>query len=527
MSERLARSAGLIGAATLASRVLGLVRDTVQGRYFGTGLENDAFVVATRIPTLLRDLFAEGAMSAAFVPTVTRYLKQGGKPAAFRLGSQVINGLMVVTGVFVVLGIIFAGPLANLYAGDYANTPGKIELTVQLTRINMPFLLLVAVAAACMGLLNAMRRFFVPASSPALYNIVFIACTVIFVPVFTRAGITPVMALSMGMLLGGVAQIVAQWPLLRREGYRHEWVLNPRDPGLREVLMLMGPGMLGVAAAQINIFVNTSLATSTDGAASALGFAFRFMYMPVGIFGVSIATAAIPDLARHAAGESYDGMRTTLSWGIRLMLMLSVPATVGLMVLSEPIVEAIYRGGRFDEASVRMVASSLAYYAPGIVGYSVVKIAAPSFYALKDARTPIIVSVISVLTNLALNLSLNSVMGFRGLALGTAIAANVNALLLIVLLSRRIGGVDAMRVTRSFLKISLASVVMGVAVYYADASLHGVLPVRLLGSAVIARVTRVAAGVGVGIGALALAAWVLHIEEFRQALQRVLSRITG
>jgi putative peptidoglycan lipid II flippase len=527
MSERLARSAGLIGAATLASRVLGLVRDAVQGHFFGTGLENDAFVVATRIPTLLRDLFAEGAMSAAFVPTLTRYLKQGGKDAAWRLGSQVVNGLMLVTGVLVILGIVFARPLVGEYAAAYAAIPGKLELTVLLTRINMPFLLLVAVAAAYMGMLNALRRFFVPASSPALYNVVFIACTLILVPVFTRAGITPVMALSAGMLLGGVAQIVSQWPLLRSEGYRHQWVLNPRDPGLREVLVLMGPGMLGVAAAQINIFVNTSLATSEPAAVSALGYAFRLMYMPVGIFGVSVATAAIPDLARHAVDKAHHDMRTTLSWGLRLMLMLSVPATVGLMVLARPIVEVIFQRGHFDEISTLLTAGALLYYAPGIVGYSIVKIAAPTFYSMQDARTPVIVSVISILTNLGLNLWLNSIMGFRGLALGTAIAANVNAILLLVLLSRRIGGLDGRRIGISLLKISLASAVMGAAAYYAEAGLHAVLPARMMGYLIVPRILRVLGGIGAGLGTLALAAWALHIDEFRQAMRRLFSRFVA
>jgi putative peptidoglycan lipid II flippase len=497
MSERLAKSAGLIGAATLTSRVLGLVRDVAQAHYFGTSLENDAFVVATRIPTLLRDLFAEGAMSAAFVPTVTRYLKTEGKAAAWRLGSQVVNGLILVTGVLVLLGIIFAKPLAQLYAGAFAAEPGKLELTISLTRINMPFLLLVAVAAAYMGMLNA------------------------------RLGIAPVMALSAGMLLGGVAQIVAQWPLLRREGYRHQWVLNPRDPSLREVLILMGPGMLGVAAAQINLFVNTSLATGQDAAVSALGYAFRLMYMPIGIFGVSVATAAIPDLARHAADESHHDMRTTLSWGLRLMLMLSVPATVGLMVLAPSVVELLYQRGRFDATSTLLTAQALLFYAPGIVGYSIVKLAAPSFYSLKDARTPVIVGVVSVLTNLVLNIALNSVLGFRGLALGTAIAANVNAILLLVLLSRKIGGIDGARVWRSLVKISIASAVMGVAAYYTDAGLHAVLPGSLMGSALLSRLVRVLGAIGAGIGTLALAAWALHIEEFRQAMRRLVGRFTA
>jgi len=525
VSERLARSAGLIGAATFVSRVLGLVRDVVQGFFFGTSAAADAFVVATRIPTLLRDLFAEGAMSAAFVPTFTRYLTQQGKPAAFRLGSQVVNALIVVTAVLVVAGMIFAEPLVHDFAGKFSRIPGKLEMTIALTRVNMPFLLLVAVAAALMGMLNALHRFFMPAVAPAMYNIVFIVCTIVFVPLFVRIGIAPVMALSAGMLLGGAAQIVAQWPTLSREGYRHQWVLDPGDAGLREVLVLMGPGTLGVAAAQVNLLVNTQLAAGEPGAAAALGYAFRLMYMPIGIFGVSVATAAIPDLARHAARNAHDEMRRTLSWGLRLMLMLSMPATVGLMVLAQPIVQLIFERGRFDATSTAATAASLLFYAPGIVGYSIVKIASPSFYSLRDARTPVIVSVVTIAANLALNIWLNHLMGFRGLALGTAIAANINALLLLYLLSRRLDGIESRRVFVSFVKITLASGVMAVAAYYSHAWLHAHLPVRMLGRPDVPRAIGVFGAIGVAIAVLAGSAALLRIEEFSQAMGRVLARI--
>jgi putative peptidoglycan lipid II flippase len=351
MTGRLARSAGLIGLATFSSRILGLGRDVVQGYFFGTGMQADAFTVATRIPTLLRDLFAEGAMSAALVPTLSRVLAREGKPGAWRLGSQVANGLVLVTGAIVLLGIVFAEPLVHFYATGFADTPEKLALTVRLTRLNMPFLLLVAVAAVCMGMLNAARRFFMPALAPALYNVVFIACTMALVPFFAHAGVEPVLALSAGMLLGGAAQMVTQWPALHREGYRHRWRVDPGDPALREVLLLMGPATLGVAAAQINLLVNTKLATGEDGAATALSYAFRLIYMPIGIIGVSVATAAIPELARHAATRALDDMRTTLSWGLRLMLMLSVPATLGLVALAGPIVRLIFERGQFDAQS--------------------------------------------------------------------------------------------------------------------------------------------------------------------------------
>ena len=521
MTPRLARSAGLIGLATLSSRLLGLVRDQAIAALFGTNMQADAFVTASRFPALLRDLFAEGAMSAAFVPTFTRTLQRDGRQAAWRLGAQVINALLIVTGLLVLAGIVFADPLVRFYAKGFQQNPAKMALTIELTRIMMPFLTLVAVAAGLMGMLNGLKRFFMPALSPALFNVAFIACTLLLVPAFQHAGIEPTLALGIGMLAGGVAQIVAQWPALRREGYSHIWALDPRDPRLREMLFLIGPGSLGVAAAQINLLVNTQLATHEEGAVSALNYAFRLMYMPIGIFGVSVATAAIPDLARHAADNKHDEMRSTLSSGLRLMLMLSVPATVGLIVLAAPIVQLIFEHGIFDATSTLLTSQALAFYAPGIIGYSIVKIASPTFYSLGDSRTPMMVSLVTIAANLVLNLSLNAVMGFRGLALGTAIAATINAGLLLYLLSRRIGGVDAGRVGWSLLKITLASLVMGAAAIGLEAGLHHVMP----GDVVWMQAVRVGGAIGGAMGVLALAAWALHIDEFRQAIDRVLSRL--
>jgi len=517
VSDRIARSAGLIGLATLTSRILGLVRDVVQGMYFGTGMAADAFVVASRVPSLMRDLFAEGAMSAAFVPTFTRYLRRDGEAAAWRLGSQVINGLIVVTGLIVGVGLLFTGPLVATYASGYRDTPAKLQLTLLLTRLGLPFVTMVAVAAACMGMLNGTRRFFIPALSPALYNVMFILATAALTPWFMSRGIEPVLSLAAGMLLGGVAQILVQWPTLRAAGYRHEWVLDPRDRGLREVLILMGPGTIGVAAAQINLFVNTWLATSYDGAASALGFAFRLMYMPIGIFSVSVATAAIPDLAGHAAASDAGELRKTLSWAMRLMLMLSVPATLGLMVLARPIVELIFERGEFTADSTSLVASALVCYAPGIVGYSIVKIVSPTFYALQDARTPIAVSLIAIAANLVLNLTLNATMGFTGLALGSALAANLNAGLLLILLSRRIDGIEARRVGLSLAKILAASLLMAVVAWSVEHELHILLPSPSL----VSRSVRVFGAIGVAMVTLGGAAWLLRLAEFRQVIKRL------
>jgi putative peptidoglycan lipid II flippase len=524
MSTRLARSAGLISIATMASRVLGVARDMVLAALFGAGREMDAFNVAFRVPNLLRDLFAEGAMTAAFVPTFTRTLTTEGRDRAWRLGNLVMNALLLVTGVLVLIGIVFAFPITRAIAGEYAAVPGKLELTTQLTRVMLPFLTTVAVAAAMMGMLNSLHKFFIPALSPAMFNVATIFCAVALVPLMPYVGLQPIVAIAIGTLLGGVGQIALQWPTLRREGFRYQAVLNFRDADLREVLRLMGPGTLGLAAVQINVFVNTYLATTQEqGAVSWLNYAFRLMYLPIGLFGVSIATAALPEISRHAAKQDEASMRRTISGALRLMLMLNVPATIGLIVLADPIISVLLERGHFRPYDTAATAAALMFYAPGLVGYSAVKIASPSFYSLRDSRTPVTVSVISVLVNLGLNLALIRVIGYRGLALGTALAAMFNATALLWLLRRRLNGLDGRRVTISFAKILVASLVMGAAAYLSVHWLTAVWPAR----DVLHRAARLLAGITFAVLVLAGAARLLRIEEFELAVAQVTRRITG
>ena len=521
-TARLARSAGVIGAATLTSRVLGLLRDQVLAWLFGAGNAMDAFYVAYRIPNLMRDLFAEGAMSAAFVPTFTRRLKQQGRAAAWQLGNQLINALLVVTGLLVLLGILYARPLTALIAGDYAAVPGKLELTATLTRILLPLLSLVAVAAAIMGMLNSLNRFFIPALSPAMFNVGVILSAFLLVPFAPALGLHPIIAIAVGMLLGGLGQIALQVPALRREGYRYRPELNPSDSGLREILRLMGPGTLAGAAVQINLLVNTILAAGEGtGAVSWLSYAFRLMYVPIGLFGVSIATAILPAVSRHAAQNDPDGMRRTIGDALRMMLMLIVPALVGLMVLAEPIVQVIFERGSFAPADTAATAAALVFYTPGLLGYSAVRISVPCFYALKDSVTPTLISVVSVMLNLVLNLTLVQWMGYRGLALGTSIAAIVNAALLYILLNRRIGGLGSGTLLAAVWKIAVAAAVMGVAVVAVQGGLEAVWP----HGGLLPALGRLAASIAAGLAVLACAARLLGIQDWDQALQRIGARL--
>ena len=523
MSARLTRAAGLIGVATLASRLLGVVRETVLAFYFGASTQMDAYLVAFRVPNLLRDLFAEGAMTSAFVPAFTRTLTERGREEAWRLGNLVVNALLVITGVLVVLGIVFAEPItAAIAADEFARVPGKLELTATLTRVMLPFLSTVAVAVAMMGMLNSLHKFFIPSLSPAMFNVATILCVVALVPAMGMMGLPAIMAVAIGTLLGGLGQILIQWPALRREGYRYQPVFSFRDPGLRQVLAMMVPGTLGVAAVNINVLVNTFLATTQeDGAVSWLGYAFRLMYLPIGLFGVSIATAALPDVSRQAAAADLASIRRTVSAALRLMLMLNVPAMVGLVVLAEPIVALLYERGRFTAADTAATAAALMFYAPGLLGYSAVKIAAPTFYSLRDSRTPVLVSMLAILVNITLNLWLVDVLGFRGLALGTAVSALVNAGLLLVLLRRRLGGLDDRPLALAAAKILAASCVMAGATLLVSHLLGTLLP----GGGEWTRIVRVGGSIAAAMLALAAAARLLGIDEFESAVGRVLRRV--
>jgi putative peptidoglycan lipid II flippase len=498
----------------MTSRILGLVRDQVLAFYFGAGDVNDAFRVAIRIPNLLRDLFAEGAMSAAFVPTFTRQLTLNGRDRAWHLASSVINALILVTGVAVIAGIVFADPLARLFASEFARVPGKLELTTQLTRIVLPFLTLVAVAAVLMGMLNSLGHFFVPALSPAMFNVANIVMAVTLIPLAGPLGIRPITIVAAGTLVGGLAQLASQWPLLRREGFRHRLVLDVRDPGLHQVLLLMGPGTVGMAATQINVFVNTVLATGEGtGAVSWLDFAFRLMYLPIGLFGVSIAAAATPAISRLVAEADYPRTRSTVAGAIGLMLLLNVPATLGLIVLARPIVAVIFEHGRFTAADTDATAAALRFYAIGLVGYSVVRIVSPTFYALQRSRIPVMVSAASVAVNIALNLVLVRAMGYRGLALGTAITALLNAAAQLWLLRRETHGIDGARLASTAGRVAVAATVMAAVAWGANELLTRLWP----GQSLPLQMVRLGSSIGLAMATLAASAHLLRIPEFGEA----------
>jgi putative peptidoglycan lipid II flippase len=527
-ARTLARSAASAGAATMTSRILGLVRDQVLAYFFGAGDAMDAYRVGFKIPNLFRDLFAEGAMSAAFVPTFTRHLANAGKESGWRLGNLVINALIVATGALVLIGVVFATPIVEALAGRYAavqlaDGTNKLALTVLLARIMLPTLTLIAIAAAVMGMLNSLRHFFIPALSPAMFNVVTIVLAVALIPVAPALGIEqPIVIIAVATVLGGFAQLALQWPTLRHEGFRYRPVLDWKDTGLQRVLILMGPGTIGLAATQLNVAINLFLATREGtGAVSWLEYAFRIMYLPIGLFGVSIATAVLPTVSRHVVEKDTAASRATIADGLSLMLMLNIPATVGLMILAVPIVRVIFEHGEFTATDTIATAAAVRFYAIGLIAYSVVRIASPTFYALGKNRIPVIVSMFTVVVNATLNILLVRVMGYVGLALGTSIAAIFNGTVLLVVLHRNLDGLNERRILNSLARIALASAAMGAAAAAVDRQLAVALPGETIGLQIV----RLGMAIAMALAVLAAAAWALRIREFSEATAVVMRRL--
>jgi putative peptidoglycan lipid II flippase len=461
-SLHIAKAAGLVSAMTLVSRLLGLFREQVFAALLGAGYHSDAFRIAFRIPNLLRDLFAEGALSAAFMPSYARARKEAGQEAGFRLANRLLSFLAVALGLLVVLGIVLAWPLVAAIAPGFDDVPGKADLTVRLTRVMMPFLPLVSFAAVAMGMLNAEGRFGIPALSPALFNVV----TIAWAGVLWSMGLgleQVVLGWACGTLAGGLAQLLVQLPSLRRLGFRFRPDWAPGDPGLRQIGRLMAPATVGLAAVQVNIFLSSRFASEEQGAVSWLDFAFRLLYLPIGLFGVALGTIATAGLARRAAEADTEGLRTTLRQSLSMLGYLTLPATVGLIVLRVPVVRLLYERGRFTPADTEATATALLLYSIGLIGYTGVKVLAPAFYALGTPRVPLAASALAVATNLTVIFMGHGAFGYRAIALGTALGSILNAGLLVAVFEKRVGGLSGHGLLRQFARMLLAALAMGLA----------------------------------------------------------------
>jgi len=511
------RSAGLVSVAMAMSRVTGLLREIVMARLFGAGFVYDAFLLGFRIPNLTRDLFAEGALSSAFVPIFTQTLAYKGRKEAALLSNLVATALIIVVGLFCLFGIVFTPAWVNLLASGFHQVPGKFELAVKLTRIMFAFLLLVALAAQAMGVLNACNRFAVPALASTFFNIGSVTFGLILgYIVGPHLGLEPITGMSIGVVLGGALQLAWQLPSLRAEGFRFRPAIDWNHPLLRKIFSLMGPAILGNAAVQINVLVITNFASRIpgNGPVSWLGYSFRFMQLPLGLFGVAIASATLPSISRSAGIGDFDEFRRTLSKSLGMVFLLTLPSSVGLIVLGRTMIGAIYQGGKFSAYDTEQTALALSCYAIGLAGYSALKVLNPAFYALHDARTPMLVSLLSIAVNYftASMLFRHTGLGHAGLALSTAAVATFGGIALFVILRNRVGGIYGRNLIESIWKIVVASAIMGAAVLLASHGIEGWLGVSRLG-----RLVDLGLSIPLGLAVFYAACRVLRVSELELA----------
>jgi putative peptidoglycan lipid II flippase len=456
------RAASVVALAVLCSRVLGLIRDQVFSMLFGGGEVMDAFIMAFRIPNLLRDLFAEGALSTAFVTVFSKTTAIEGDHAAWALANKVATAAAVTVSFLTIAGIVCAPWIVAVLAPGF--DPAKAALTVTLTRVMYPFILMVSLAALVMGMLNAKDVFGVPAMASSFFNLGSIVVGVglgwLLDPHF---GQRATLGLALGTLIGGAMQFAVQLPALRRLGYHFRPDLRWRDKGVKAILQLMGPSVIAASSTQVNVLVNSVFASRLgNGPVSWLQFSFRLMQMPLGIFGVALGTVALPLLARMAAGGNITGFRTELARGMRLAFLMTIPASIGLILLAEPIMSVLFQHGRFSAHDAYESAAALRFYAIGLCGYAALKVLVNAFYAIDRRKTPMFVSFCAVGLNLLLNwlFTVRLGWGHQGLALSTACIATTNFVVLYVLMHRHLGRLESRAMLSLLLRLSLASVVL-------------------------------------------------------------------
>ncbi len=511
-ASAMARSTGALGAATMTSRVLGLVREMVYASFMGQGLVASAFYYAFTAPNLFRRLLGEGALSAAFVPVFTEKLQREGKESAWRAAHAVASALTVV-----LIGLTLIVVAALLGALAWAGPGENQRLILRLTATMFPYMIFVCLAALAMGMLNALRHFFVPAFSPVLLNIALIGSVFVLCPRFGDTLETQVMGLAVGVLLGGIVQLAYQVPQLWREGWRPQWNLHWHDETVRQVSKLLAPSVIGVVAYQINVLVARTLGFFVgDYVPAALNNADRLMELPQGVFGVSLATYMLPALAAIAARGAMDEFRAEIGRALRFLLVITVPATVGLVVLSEPIVRLLFERGRFTAESTAHCAFALQFSALGLTFFSATGILARAFYARKDTKTPMKVAVSSMVANIAFALCLMWPLREGGLALANSLSAAVNATALFIMLRRGVGSLHGRKLASAAARIMLASLIMAAACR----ATHSWLAARLTPDTLPHNLALALVPVAVGVVVYFAAAFVLAGEELRAILRR-------
>ncbi|MFC1698359.1 murein biosynthesis integral membrane protein MurJ [Candidatus Omnitrophota bacterium] len=463
-SKSLIKSARVIGLATLASRILGFTRDVIIAKLFGTGVRAQAFVVAFRIPNLLRRLVGEGSTNSAVVPVLARLHQQDRHHEFWQVAGCLLNVLLVFLAVLTLLGELFAPYIVRILAPGFMQDPAKLDLTIRMTRFMFPYLLLVGLSAYAMAVLNSLKHFSLPALAPCMLNISLIVASLLLCPRLAE----PVDGLAWGVLIGGFLQLAIQVPLLIKKGLFKEKSSGFIHPRVKEIGRLFLPRTLGIAVYQANIFIDSILASlawiAGQGAVAALYFASRLVQFPLALFGLALAQVVLPALSGMAAQKDFVQLKNTVSFSLRSVLIMMVPATVGMMVLARPLIYILFERGSFSSYSTDMTAAVLLFYCLGLTCYAGIKILASCFYSLKDTFTPVKIAFFSLLINLVLNLILMRPLQVAGLALATAIAAGFNMLMLLSILSKKVGSFGELRPTLK--KVIIAAFCMGAVIWF-------------------------------------------------------------
>ncbi len=454
---KIAKYAGIVIIATIFCRILGLGREIVISNRFGAGIETDAFFIAFMIPNLLRTFLGEGALNSAFIPIFAEYLTNHDRKKAEYFASNVLNILIIILIIVVVLGIWGAPLLINIIAIGFKSNIYKYELAVNLTRIIFPYIGFVAVAALFMGILNSYNHFLVPALAPAMLNI---SVIVFALTLSYKYGI---FAIAWGVILGGIGQALIQTPVLVRKKIKYSFVVDFNDPGVKKLLKLLVPVMIGLTITQINIVVDRTIAsTLIDGSISALYYSNRLVQFPLGAFGIAISIAVFPTLAKQMAKNNIAEFKKSLLFGLRILLFITVPSAVGLIVLKDSLIRLIYEHGIFSRIASNMTASALLYYSIGLFAYACVRLITMSFYALKDTKTPVKIGIYIVFINIALDLILVRYLAHSGLALATSVAAILNLIVLLKVLQDKIGDFELKSQLSFLVKIIVSSIFLGI-----------------------------------------------------------------
>ncbi len=461
-NKNISKAAGAVGGMTLISRIFGFLRDMVIAMAFGSSASADAFFVAYRIPNLQRRILGEGAVTAAFIPVFTETLTQKGETAAWKMTANLFNIFLFFLTFVSLLILIFSPAVITVFAPGFIDEPGKFELTVKLTRWMAPYLFFIGMAAFCMGILNTLKVFALPAATPIAQNIIMIMSVLILAPQMDE----PIMGLAIGVLVGGALQLIIQLPAVFKKGFRFQKSFDFKQKEIIKIAKLMGPVILGLAVYELNIMVDTLLASLLPGGSiSYLYYGNRLVQLPLGIFAIALGVALLPTLSGQAARGELKELTQTLGFSIRLILFVTLPATVGLIVLREPIVNTLWQRGEFLASTTEGTAIALLYYSVGLCAYSGVKIIAPAFYSLQDTKTPAKIGIYSMILNIFLNLILMGPLQHGGLALATSLSAFFNIALLIHFLRKRLGLMGGRKILYSTLKMASATLAMGLITY--------------------------------------------------------------